>query len=196
MVKIVAAVFVALLIHAHSIDPSGDAWLRPLSAFRDSDAAWIGYALFGTLIALGLAMARTAYRVQNAAQLGIYLVQSAILFAVAVTPSNHIWHLELSVLLMATVVINLAFILWYDDSIFWFLMHMLMPTFLMWGTHLESYGVWQKGMILYFVAATVVHDHQLGQWLPKRGKRRTAKVKKTVIRVGRRSFGMDYSTTV
>jgi hypothetical protein len=35
------------------------------------------------------------------------------------------------------------------------------------ATRISSYGIWQKGMILYFVAAIVVHDELVTQWLPK-----------------------------
>jgi hypothetical protein len=66
-----------------------------------------------------------------------------------------------------------AVLLYRSDSMFWLEVHLLTPTVLMMASRLESYGIWQKGMILYFLTATVVHQGLLAQWLPKH-KRGTA----------------------
>jgi hypothetical protein len=195
MVKILATAFIALFVYAHVADSQGDAYLRPLSTFRDYDPEWLGYALFGTLLAVGLGTARTAYRVQNEAQMAIYLLATVILAVVVATPSNDFWHWYCAMILMAGVVVNLGVVLWYSDSIFWFVMHLLAPTIIMWATRIESYGLWQKGLILYFLAATVTHEQLLSRWLPKRAKPRR-KVKVTIRVARRRPMGLDYSTTV
>lgn len=195
MVKILATAFVALLVYAHAVDPLGEAYFRPLSTFRDFDPAWVGYALFGTLLGVGLGTARTAFRVQNEVQMAMSLLFTVLLAVVAATPSNDFYHLYCALILMASVTINLGVVLWSSDSIFWFVMHLLAPSILMWATRIESYGVWQKGLILYFLAATVAHESILAAGLPKRAKR-PRKVKVTIRVARRRPMGLDYSTTV
>jgi hypothetical protein len=195
MVKILATAFVVLLLYAHVVDPLGEAYFRPLSTFRDFDPAWLGYALFGTLLAVGAGTARTAFRVQNEVQMAMYLLFTVLLGIVVATPSNDFYHVYCALILMAAVTINLGVVLWYNDSIFWFAMHLLAPSILMWATQIESYGVWQKALILYFVAATVAHDGILSAGLPKRAKR-PRKVKVTIRVARRRPMGLDYSTTV
>jgi hypothetical protein len=66
---------------------------------------------------------------------------------------------------------------------FWLMMHLFTPSVLMMASQLESYGVWQKGMILYFLAAAVVHQNHLAQWLPKRTGARPKQIR---VQVGRR----------
>jgi hypothetical protein len=196
MVKVLATAFVALLVYAHAVDPQGEAYFRPLSTFRDFGPAWIGYALFGMLLAVGAGTARTAFRVQNEAQMAVYMLLTAMLAFVLATPSNDFYHIYMSLLLMAAMIISVGVVLWYNDSVFWFVMHLLAPTILMWGTRLESFGVWQKGLILYFLAATIAHEGILARGLPKRGKRQMRKVKVTIRVARRRPMGLDYSTTV
>jgi hypothetical protein len=51
------------------------------------------------------------------------------------------------------------------------------------ASQLESYGVWQKGMILYFLAATIIHQSLLARELPRGVRRKSTRVR---IRVGRK----------
>jgi hypothetical protein len=187
------AAFLALLLYGHAVDPQGDALLRPLSLFRDVEPEWIGYALFGALLGLGAATVRTALRVECEGQAALYVFATAILAAVTATPSNDLWHLEFSVMMMAAMFINFAVLLYLNDQMFWMVMHLLTPTVLMWATNLVSYGLWQKCLILYFLAATVAHERVMIQWLPKQGKRRVKKVK---VWVGmRRMPGIELGTS-
>jgi hypothetical protein len=41
------------------------------------------------------------------------------------------------------------------------LIHLAVPVLLVAGTQFHSYGVWQKGLICYFVVVATVHDHLL-----------------------------------
>ena len=183
MVKLFGVVFAALLVCAHVADVQGDAYQRPLSMFRDSDPAWLGYALFGVLLAIGALTIRTALRIQAEFHAAAYLVATGLLAIVAATPSNDSWHTSCALTAMALMFVHYAVLLYRADSIFWLVMHLLTPSLLMMASRLESYGIWQKGMILYFVMATIVHQHSLSQWLPKDNRPRRTRVR---IRIGRK----------
>jgi hypothetical protein len=183
MVKILGLAFTALLVCAHFADVQGDAYLRPLSLFRDYEPAWIGYALFGVLLAIGLETIRTAIRVQAPLHAAVYLAATSLLAVVAATPSDDSLHTTCALTAMVVMFVYYATLLYRGDSLFWLVMHLLAPSILMMASKLESYGVWQKGMILYFLAATVVHQGLLAQWLPTRDP---APRKKVRIRVARR----------
>jgi hypothetical protein len=116
----------------------------------------------------------------------MYLIMTALLAVVAATPSFDGWHEICALLAMAIMFVYYAVLLYQADSLFWLLMHFLMPSFLLMGSHYESYGIWQKGMIVYFLAATIVHQGVLAQWLPKRPisrrkKRRVIVAKQRVV---------------
>ena len=179
MVKLFGVTFAALLVCAHLADLQGDAYARPLSMFRDYDPAWIGYALFGLLIAIGLETARTAYRVRSELHTFMYVLMTALLAFVAATPSNGDWHLMCALAAMAIMFVYYACLLYNSDSLFWLVMHLLWPSFMLMARHFEGYGVWQKGMILYFLIATIVHQSVLGQWLPKRTRSQRKRVATT-----------------
>jgi hypothetical protein len=173
MVKVFGLVFAALLACAHFAAVQGDAYYRPLSMFRDYDPAWIGYALFGVLVAIGFETVRTAFRVQAELHAAVYLIATGLLAVVAATPSYDSLHATCALIAMAMMFAYYAVLLYCSDSMFWLEVHLLTPTVLMMASRLESFGIWQKGMILYFLAATVVHQGLLAQRLPKH-KRKTA----------------------
>ena len=183
MVKILGVVFGVLLVCAHFADVQGDAYHRPLSMFRDYEPAWIGYALFGVLLSIGLETIRTAFRVQAEFHAAIYLFATGLLTVVAATPSNDSLHTTCALAAMVIMFVYYAVLLYRDDSLFWLVMHLLTPSVVMMASQLESYGVWQKGMIVYFLSATVIHQSLLAQWLPKRKRTRPKKMR---IQVGRR----------
>lgn len=183
MVKLFALTFAALLICAHLADLQGDAYDRPLSMFRDYEPAWIGYAMFGLLLAIGLETARTALRVRAEWHAAVYAVAISLLAAIAATPSNDATHLECAAVAMAMMFVYYAVLLYRSDQMFWLIMHLLMPSVLMMAARYESYGVWQKSLILYYLAAAVIHQHFLAQWLPKRKHGKTKRVR---IQIGRR----------
>jgi hypothetical protein len=184
MLKLFGITFVALLLCAHLADVRGDAYTRPLSMFRDYDPAWIGYALFGLLIAIGLETARTAFRLRSEIHTFMYLVLTGLLAFVAATPSTGEWHQICAIVAMAIMFVYYAVLLYYGDQLFWLMMHLLSPSFALMASHYESYGVFQKGMILYFLMATIVHQSVLAQWLPKRAYPRRKRATAT-FRIGR-----------
>jgi hypothetical protein len=181
MVKIFGIAFAVLLACAHVADVQGDAYERPLSLFRDYEPAWIGYAMFALLVSIGLETVRTAFRAECEAHAGMYLFSTGLLAVVAATPSTNEWHQNFSVVVMLTLFIYYGVVLYFRDSLFWLVFHLLTPSFMMLATRLDSYGIWQKGMILYFLAATIVHQGVLARQIPKRRRPRRTKIK---VRVG------------
>jgi hypothetical protein len=183
MVKLFGLTFGALLVCAHMADVQGDAYLRPLSMFRDYEPAWIGYAMLGLLAAIGLETIRTAWRAEAAHHVAVYLFATALVVAIAATPSYDEIHIMCSLVAMIMLFAYYAAVLYRNDCWFWLLMHLLTPSVLMLASRLESYGIWQKGMILYFLAAAVAHQNFLAQWAPKP---RRATRKRVRIQVGRK----------
>jgi hypothetical protein len=183
MVKVLGLTFAALLVCAHFADVQGDAYHRPLSMFRDYEPAWIGYALFGLLLAIGAETIRTAFRVQAERHAIVYLVATGLLGVVAATPSEDALHTTCALAAMAMMFVYYAVLLYRSDSLFWLVIHLLTPSVLMMASQLESYGIWQKGMILYFLTATVMHQGLMAQWLPRAKPVRATRVR---IRGGRR----------
>ncbi len=151
--------------------------------FRDYDPAWIGYALFGVLLAIGLETIRTAFRVQAELHAGAYMAATCLLGVVVATPSDRRLHSTCTAAAMAMMFVYYAVLLYHGDSLFWLVIHLLTPSVLLMASHFESYGVWQKGMILYFLAATIVHQDLLAQWLPKRQR---TPVKRVRLKVAKR----------
>jgi hypothetical protein len=183
MVKVFAVGFSVLLVRAHFADVQGDAYERPLSLFRDYEPAWIGYAMFGLLVAIGLETMRTAFRAESEVHAGMYLLSTGLLAFVSATPSDNEWHQNFAVVVMLVLFTYYAVVLYYRDAMFWLLFHLLTPSFMMWATRLDNYGIWQKGMILYFLVATIVHQSVLARQIPKRAKVRRTKIK---VRIGRK----------
>ncbi len=167
MVKTLGLAFALLLAYTHMANVQGDAYHRPLSLFRDYSPAWIGYALFVVLLAIGLEIARTAYRVGAKFRAVVYLVATGLLGVVAATPSQGNLHTVCALVAMVALFAYYAVLLYRGEYLFWLLMHLAVPSLLMMASLVESYGIWQKGMILYFLVAAVVHHHRLAQWLPK-----------------------------
>jgi hypothetical protein len=186
MVKVFATLFASLLVWAHVADLQGDAYQRPLSMFRDYEPAWIGYALFGLLLAVGLGTVRTSFRVEEELHAAVYLATTFLLAFVAATPSNDSLHLMCALTVMVAMFVYYAVLLYRRHSMFWLVMHLLSPSVLMMASRLESYGIWQKCLIVYFLVAAVAHENLLAQWLPKRVRRKTKRVQ---IRVGRKYTG-------
>lgn len=185
MTKSLGFAFVALLAWAHVDGPRGDAWPRPLSMFRDCEPAWLGYALFGLLTAVGLSAARTAWRVRAGLDVLVYLAAAGLLAVVATTPSFDADHTFCALALMTLVFLFFAARLFAGDSFGWMLLHLFVPSGMIFVSAGGGYGLWQKGVILYFVSAILLHEHVLGEALraPSRFKRRR------VIVIGRRTAG-------
>lgn len=182
MVKLLGAAFAVLLVCAHLADLQGDAYQRPLSMFRDYEPAWIGYALFGVLVAIGTETIRTACRAYAITEAAVYFVSTGLLVAVAATPSYDELHTTCALAAMIILFATYAVLLYRADCMFWFAMHLLAPSVLMMASRLESYGVWQKGMILYFLVAAIVHQHVLAQWLADDRRETSSRIRVTIRR--------------
>ncbi len=168
MVKLLGFMFFVLLVGAHLADLQGDALDRPLSMFRDCQPQWIGYALFVVLIGIGAETTRTAWRLNCPVATLLYVCFTGLLALIASTPSNDSLHLYCTAMLLIAMFIYLAGLLYQCDSFFWLMIHLLMPSVMLMAARAGSGGIWEKGMIVYFVGATLVHQHVLAQWLPPR----------------------------
>jgi hypothetical protein len=147
------ALFLVLLLALHLADP--EAWAKPLSLFRDGPYPAAGYALFGLLLAVGGLHVRTYYRASRWRQVGPSVLALALLAVVAVTPSWGGAHSAAAFALLAAVFGTYAGKLWAAGSL-WLYAHLAAPVAILLaaiGHDALTYGVWQKGLILYFLLA-------------------------------------------
>ena len=156
--------FIALLVHAHLTDVNGGAVDRPLSEFRDFQPQWVGQALFGVLLLFGVETVRAAFRADAATDGATYLAVTGLLSIVAITPSDGILHNICAVVAMLMMHFYFAILLYHKDLFSLFAMHIVVPFMILFATKaqsygmVQSYGIWQKGMILYFLSATVIQQ--------------------------------------
>lgn len=164
--------FVGLLLSAHLIDTRGDAVHRPLSMFRDFDQPWIGYLLFGVLLAIGVATIRTAHRAQAVSDARMYTFVMGLLLIVAVTPSWGLIHNLCATAALFVIYFYYIGLLYREDLNLLLMLHLFTPSMMLLASRAASYGLWQKGMVLYFLTATVAHESLLAQWPPTRRRRK------------------------
>ncbi|MBL9161617.1 MAG: hypothetical protein JNL18_02625 [Planctomycetaceae bacterium] len=157
--------FLLAFVGGHLADRQGDAYVRPMSLFRDVEPAWIGYVMFGLLIALGVETARSAARLRYWSQAGVNVFIASALAVTALTPSFDSLHVLGANVAMIALLANTTWLLFQHEQWFWLAIHLTTPSTLAMGALANGYGVWQKGMILYFLATTAILNHCFAQWL-------------------------------
>ena len=111
---------------------------------------------------------RTAYRLQCDLHAAIYSISTTLLAVVATTPSYSELHMFCALVVMGLMFLYFAVLLYASDQWFWLTIHLTTPSMAMMATGLESYGIWQKAIIVYILLGTVIHQGVLARWLPRR----------------------------
>jgi hypothetical protein len=154
MVHVASVLFVVALVAVHLTVP--DALPRPLSTFRDGPWSWAGYVLFALLFGMGAGHVALYARARQFGGMVVPLVCLVLLGFVALTPSFDGVHIAASLALLGLVFVYYAVRL-YRVSSPWLLAHLAAPVALAAAAvPVLSYGVVQKGLILYFVFAVNV----------------------------------------
>lgn len=163
MIHGLAIAFLVAFIAAHVFDAHGDALTRPLSAFRDIPAAWVGYGLFTLLIAIAILVTRVARQTGDRRQYIVYLVVTIALAAIAVTPSASALHDIAVFVTLVTLLGNYAWLLDQADKPYLLTAHLSIPLALIALDAFSCGCVWQKALDLYFMAAVLLHTHTMQQ---------------------------------
>jgi len=142
--------FLVLLAAVHIADPTTVD--RPLSLLREGPWPVAGYALFALLGLIGVLHARSAVRLGHGVGVAVPCIAVVLLAIVALTPSFDDDHASATFALMGLVFVYYAARLAIARSP-WLLAHLTFPVLLTVATLWASYGVWQKGFIVYFLLA-------------------------------------------
>jgi hypothetical protein len=161
MIHGLAIAFLVAFVAAHVFDPHGDAITRPLSAFRDIPAAWVGYGLFALLIAIAVLVTRIARQTGDRRQFLVYFVVTIALTTIAVTPSASALH-DLAVFVaLVTLLGNYAWLLDQADKPYLLTAHLSIPLAFIALDAFSNGCVWQKALDLYFMTAVLIHTHTM-----------------------------------
>jgi hypothetical protein len=164
--RFISIAFVVILVLAHLAEAAAttqngfaarpDALTLPLSMLRDGPAWFLGYLLFALLAGAGCLMV-ISFRQRNAVDdANVYIGGLCFLLFVAVTPSENVWHQGASFILLGLLYLYHAALLWHSRNR-WFRIHLFVPLLVLVLTGAHSYGLWQKGLILYALAAMNMH---------------------------------------
>jgi hypothetical protein len=160
--KLASAGFLLLLTCAHGSAASDKLISRPLSMFRDGPDALLGYAMFATLLLSGVLYTAALARCRRAAEAALSGLAVLLLLVVAATPSADAFHGLCSFLLLL-LLFGFYTLLLVRCGGPWVLVHLTVPVAWMLATGFHSYGLWQKGLVVYFLLAAVVHHHVLSR---------------------------------
>jgi hypothetical protein len=181
--KLVSLIFLMLFLWAHTEGGRIVSIGRPLSMFRDDDRIVLGYAMFSALTLIGVVMIRAAVRLRREVDAFVFAVAGLLLIIVAATPSWDEFHGLCSALLIGLLYGFYAVVLRRSDSP-WFYAHLAFPVAWLLAIRFHSYGLWQKGLILYFLLAVNVHHGVISTWSPSaKDARRGALPKKRKVYV-------------
>jgi hypothetical protein len=178
--KLASLAFFLLLVIAHMTGDPGDVADLPLSTFRDGPRAWIGYALFTTLLLVGLTHFATLLRCGRRSEAVVSGLAFLLLLAVTATPSEDSFHLLTSLILLALLFGYYAVLLYRAEKL-WLVAHLAVPIALALVIRWHSYGLWQKSFIAYFVFLAAAHHFVLTLPLLERRSRRSRLTKRRKV---------------
>ena len=155
--KLASLLFFALLIHVHQTCSPFEALYWPLSAFRDTECEPLGYALFGAIGLVTAVYSVNLGRFRDPIQATDTIGFGILLLLVAVSPNRWMFHRFVAFTLFGCAYLFFAIQLRHNRPLM--LIHLCAPLVLAVVTGFESYGIWQKGLISYFVVAATIHHH-------------------------------------
>lgn len=170
--KLASLSFFVLFAYAHQVRGVEGSIGEPLCSFRDGEFGLLGYALFclttlvGALYTFGLRQIN-ATTSEAANTLGGAL----LLLVVVATPSHWALHKASALVLLGSFYVHYAIILSQLPGQRLMYAHLAFPIVLAAAIGFHSYGLWQKGMIGYFIVIAVVHHY-----LATSGRRRPVSV--------------------
>jgi hypothetical protein len=155
--KLASLLFFALLMYVHQVCSPYEALYWPLSAFREGECAPLGYGLFG-----GIALVTAVYsvglkRFSDPIEAIDTIGFGALLLMVAVSPNRWMFHRASAFTLLGCAYVFFAIELRNNRPLM--LIHLCAPIVLAVVTGFESYGMWQKALISYFIVVGTIHHH-------------------------------------
>jgi hypothetical protein len=180
--KLASSLFLVLLVHAHGGTAPDQALGRPLSMFRDGPQAWQGQAMFAALLLSGVLYTASLVRCRREGEAAVAGFAVLLLLVVAATSSLGAVHGFCSFLLLFVLFAHYALLLRRAGGV-WIVAHLTVPVVLMLATQFHSYGLWQKGLVVYFLAAAVLHHHVLTRFAAdaKRSGRRGLPLRRRTV---------------
>lgn len=155
--KLAALGFFGLLLLVHQTCSPLESLHWPLSAFREGECAPLGYALFGAIALVTAVYSADLKRFQDPIEaidtVGFWL----LLLFVAFSPTRWLFHRTSAFMLLGCAYLFFAIHLRHNRQ--WLLVHLCVPIVLAAVTGFQSYGIWQKALIGYFVVAGTIHHH-------------------------------------
>lgn len=155
--KFASLCFFALLAYVHYECSPHEALGWPLSAFREGACAPLGYMLFGAIGWLtaiySVDLKRFDDPIETVDTIGFWL----LLLTVALSPNRWMLHRVMAFSLLACAYGFFALQLRHHRPTL--LLHLCAPVLLAVLTGFESYGIWQKSLISYFIVVATIHHH-------------------------------------
>ncbi len=157
--KLAALCYFSLLVYVHQVRGVDGAIGQPLCSFRDGEFGLLGYALFCAVALVGAVYTFGLRRFGEPQEAANTLGGGLLLLIVVATPSRWPLHDASALVLLGSIYVHYAIVLSQRPGRVLMLVHLGMPLLLAAAIGFHSYGLWQKGMIGYFVAVAVVHHH-------------------------------------
>ena len=157
--RLASLLFFVLLVYAHFASGLDRPIDEPLCGFRDGDFGVLGYALFCSMALVGAIYTFTLRRWGEQVDAANTVGGGLLLLVVAATPSSWPLHRASAYVLLASIYAHYAIVLYRRGRRPMMQIHLAVPVLLAVGIGFQSYGLWQKGLICYFVLVAVAHHH-------------------------------------
>ena len=155
--KLAALVFFALLFHVHQVSSPYEALDWPLSAFREGECEPFGYALFGAIALVTAVYSVDLKRFKEPIEAIDTIGFGVLLLFVTLSPNRWLFHRVSAFTLLGGAYVFFAIHLRNNRPVMF--IHLCAPIALAFVTGFQSYGIWQKALISYFVVAGTIHHH-------------------------------------
>jgi hypothetical protein len=159
MLKLALLLYFALLYYTHVVSDLATPLDQPLSVFREGQFGRLGYAIFCTIALIGVLYAFDLRRIGQPAEAANTLVALILLLIVVATPSPGLLHNLTALLILASLFMYYAVLLYRAGARPYLIIHLAVPILLAAVFRFHSYGIWQKALIGYFIVAAVIHAH-------------------------------------
>ena len=155
--KLASLIFFALLFYVHHVCSAYEPLHWPLSAFRDGECGPLGYALYGAIALVTAVYSVDLKRFRDPIEAVDTIGFGMILLMAAFSPNRWMLHRGSAGLLLVCTYVFLAMELRNNRPLMY--LHLSAPIALAALTGFESYGLWQKALISYFVVVATFHHH-------------------------------------